>query len=316
MKPGMFGIFVGCVSLIAVSTGGARAGDCYFSAECDGQQVCVNAVCEDSGGALPACDVADESACSWDETCDEGYCKPAGVVCENPAGSCEVTSSSSECGCADGMGMGSSSGGAPGGGPPEKSGEELYGECVDMLESTCGTEAPKIEDYCTAQQQTWCEESIPKIEQMAGECGLDLDGDETVSSDSGVTTDAEPDDGGSGEEPPRPTPPPEELPLSELIGCCKMLEQDGSDEFVDCIDDLAADDCDGLEACLDLGVVVGGDGESYDEATADKDGTGSNRDDGEAADESAQSEDDGGCAMVPRKSAGLSVFGFVFHLMF
>lgn len=305
--------------------GWAQGANCYFSAECPGQQICVDTICVEPDEALSACVKGDDSECSWDETCDEGHCKPVAVMCENPAGSCEVTSSSSECGCADGLGMGQSSGssGGDGGGPPEKSGAELYVECVDLLERTCGTEAPNIEDYCTAEQQDWCETAIPKIEQMAKDCGIDFDGDETVSSETNESSvDPEPSDGDSdgagraGAIPPRPVPPPEDVPLPDLISCCRMLEQEGSDEVAACIDDLATDDCDGLEACMELGdAVIGGDGESYDEAAADKVGEGTNQNVGDGADPSVQGEDDGGCAMAPQKSPGVSVFGFISRLI-
>jgi hypothetical protein len=235
-------------------TGIATAQDCYRSAECDGQALCVEQACMTPMEILPACEAAEE--CGYNDVCDEGFCKPDGVGCESPAGSCHVDNGWFSCGCADGIGAMGMDEVPPG---EEKDDEALLTECVDSLAMTCGEDAPDIMDECTEAQYDACVAYYQKLNALREAC------DEEV----------------------------EEPSFAEMKFCCRDIEDDIA-ERAQCLQDLPLEACADLESCweetFDTHGIIGIDGGAGDTEVGAGDG---DTDDDNRADTGDGEEDTG-----------------------
>lgn len=239
------------------------------------------------------------SLAAAEEPCEE-------VMCDNPAGSCVVHQGSAECLCADGSGVGM--GWASDGGEPEVFTEEqMRAMCEKFLVDECGTEAPDINDYCSAEQLETCLAVMPTIMDQIDACGF---GDSVDSSDSG--------DAAPGDEPAEPPQPPASSPsLAEqfgaIAGCCEMLSDPDAaalfEQFLECAM-AAGQDCEALAACEELfeGTATGGEDLASDE----------NRDEQEkAVDGSAPADEpasSSGCSVAAVWAASPSLFSLMLSL--
>jgi hypothetical protein len=162
---------------------------------------------------LPGCTTDDN--CGYHEVCHDGFCKGEGVSCENDAGRCRTDNGWMSCGCADGIGMD-----GMGEVPPEemKSDEELFEECIDMLTSACGEEAPDITEECTESELATCEAYYAKLSEIGAACGEEV----------------------------------EEPSYAELRFCCRDVGR-GDTGSIECVMALPAGECTDLETCWDLG---------------------------------------------------------------
>ncbi|MCK9461229.1 MAG: hypothetical protein M0R80_16500 [Proteobacteria bacterium] len=217
----------------------SAAQECYRPAECEPVELCINTVCTASEDSLPPCDMA-EPECAVDppSVCDDGYCKVDAVYCQNPAGSCYMENAWSACSCGDGTGSYGS------GEPPDPllTDEELYAQCGEILVLDCGEDAPDLTDECTEEQLATCTAYYDKRNALLEACGNETD----------------------------------EPSFFAMAQCCDFLE-DGHEEFlaeIDCIMDLALEDCAEMyPACYPGGADGGVDDTGADsDADADLDG--------------------------------------------
>ena len=117
------------VSMMAGAESKASDAECYRSDECPGETVCVDSTCVAPEKSLESC--APKGICYGDAhaLCHDGFCKPGGVSCSNPAGSCSVDLDWGECFCWNGDGSGWMSNDNP----PYYSDEELLEQCRETL---------------------------------------------------------------------------------------------------------------------------------------------------------------------------------------
>ncbi len=243
-------VFATLVCILVLNTAArAEAQECFRSTECPGATICVNRACTTPDMVLEDCLNSDD--CDW-STCVHGYCKPSGVRCESTLGTCEMDSNLSSCECASGdsFGMASSS-------PVELIPDpELYAMCIETLTSECEPPPDPAED-CTEEELNTCMSLIPKMESINDNCFDDWDTEgavdtEMVDMPGDADTDetiAEHADGPviSALDPPSPY---------DLVDCCEELrwaaEAPETQAYIDCLLDLATDDCEGVLACEEI----------------------------------------------------------------
>ena len=158
----------GFASLLAITVFAANAHandvECYFSEECDDDLICFELACVAPDAPLASC--ADDSECAtfeeeeYIEVCDNGYCKPAAVLCGNEDGSCDSHAVYAYCDCENG----------PAVWPTELeaqplSGEALYAECREHLTEQCWSEIP-----CSDEQFAYCESGENKYSALNNNC--------------------------------------------------------------------------------------------------------------------------------------------------
>ncbi len=318
----------------------ALAAECYRSDECAGAAICVDLTCVEADQPLEAC-LGSEGCEDWGAVCHDGYCKPKGVSCSNPAGECTIGDGWGECSCGDGIGFGFSDAEPDPSDPnnePPPTDQELYEECVDHVVSGCGEEAPDISDYCNDQELAACTSLLEKMQELDENCDLGGGDPDEGGGTSGGST-GEETTGSDGSSDPLLPPPPEEGPsFFELRECCEELDEPEMTGFAECLGAIEADDCEGAENCSDEfgfgepgSAGSGGDDtygeDEHDEAKDDNSDDGQDGDnatgEGEGAEEAAGSASDEGdsmasnaagtgCSFVPQSSlSARSVFSLL-----
>jgi hypothetical protein len=146
----------------------ANAQECYLSTECEADLVCLDNGCVAPAESLASC--ADDSVCAWNEVCSTGFCKPAGVICENDWGSCHAGATFVECSCDSGMGFGTAmDSGGDGEEAPEVSPEALADECEAMLAEGCEA-PPDPAEHCSESDLQTCTDLTAKMEALDEAC--------------------------------------------------------------------------------------------------------------------------------------------------
>ncbi len=253
--------------------------DCMRSSECDGDKLCIDRVCVNPTEPMTACEEDDDCRNSIDGVCDEGVCKPSGILCANDYGRCEFLPYKMECRCegGSGIGMGVSvdvSGDGEMTDVPDD--ETLYSECVEMVESECEEVLPPdLDEMClTDADKEICTDMAAKSAVLAANCAASWDDDDNtttvsrptdnpVDTNDDISMDAEMDTEGADIDAEVSPPPSPEAPTIEeadpwFIGeCCEELSEAPA-KYVDiikalytCINLLADDDCDGAQACIE-----------------------------------------------------------------
>jgi len=190
---------IAVVSATVTTVAAAASAQCFRHEECPDDQLCLELDCATSEEPLQSCENADECTGGVHWLCDDGYCKKDGVYCQNPAGHCNNDNGWFTCGCEDGLGC-------DGSGPeldPPPTDEELYTECIDILVSSCGEEAPDIGDECTPEQLETCEDYFDWTDQLLLACDFE----------------------------------PEETTYFQLKQCCNFLEEEMEwfQDEIDCV---------------------------------------------------------------------------------
>jgi len=187
---------------------------CYRHEECPADQLCLEQTCSDPDEPLDTCGDADDCSGGSHWLCDDGYCKMDGVYCQNPAGHGYEENEWGHYSCEDGLACDWIAEE-----PPDvlADDEELYARCLENLVSSCGEEAPDINDECTPEQLAACEDYFDWIEQLQTACDQET----------------------------------EEVGFFQMASCCHDLE-DGDEWFqdaLDCVMGLALEDCADLPDC-------------------------------------------------------------------
>lgn len=274
-----------------VSANAMSQESCFRADDCDDDAICINLECVTPESPLSSC--ASDDECDWHETCQQGNCKLAGVICENEGGICSYESDSSWCECASGEEMGSGSVGDV----PIIPDRQLYEMCMEDLLMACDEEPMDPDDYCTEDEKALCTDLIVKYETLDENC--DEEGDETWPTigdtayegdiDTAVSVDLDTEgvsdgDGDIADEPPADTDGATESGEGsggapdvaamyepdpwEIVDCCDDIryaeEEAALHALFDCIIALEPDDCEGFQACeatFDDSDEVGGDDE-------------------------------------------------------
>jgi len=181
----------------SVALHASAAEECYRSTECEADLVCINLSC--AASEVPLAECAAEADCSYHEICDQGVCKPDGVMCANDYGQCVEASEWSTCECDSGMGMGGESG-CDGDGCqidviPD---DELYQMCDEEVDNLCEA-PPDINEVCTEEQIASCTEWLSMYERFEETCVgnivdipiEDTDVTDVSDSDGDMDTEAE-----------------------------------------------------------------------------------------------------------------------------
>lgn len=255
--------------------------DCFKSEECDGDAICINQECVSSDDALKNCE---GDTCS-EGVCDDGFCKPDTIICENDWGRCEFGQNGGDCSCADGSGIGmgwDSAGGIDGEEPDMLTDEELYEICISSL-NDCDP-PPDLDEVCANDEdEQLCTGYAAKLELLEANCEDYFEDDyegtsdtETTVSDNKTDTDVEMSsdvDGGvdsdvdidpdeetttnTGEDEDSLTAPnaPSLIDTWMIGDCCEELSDPDTEYSTEiralyiCLAALSDNDCEGAVAC-------------------------------------------------------------------
>ncbi|MBN2339889.1 MAG: hypothetical protein JXX29_12065 [Deltaproteobacteria bacterium] len=277
--------------------GSVMAQTCYFSTECDGNQICMDTQCQDSSEPQTVCDDAGDGAeCDYDEICDGGVCKPDGVACSSETGTAVISATMESVMCASGSGYGSSSASSSGE-VPEVSGDELYVQCVAAVSMECGDEVPVPSEECSAESLVTCTDWVLLLQEIETNCETYFQehGDDVSVQTGETSTDGVAD---TDMDAPELNGAPmvglaDEANVWMVVECCRDLDS-GDTEYVDelgnlfeCLSRIESTDCEGAMECEDTYFGGSDDGTvTLDEENSDSTGqaTDTTRADGDSTD--------------------------------
>lgn len=262
----------------------AEGESCVRDTDCEGAELCEGGVCAVSESPPASCDAGCEPLF---EVCDDGFCKPEGVVCENPAGRCWYEGTSAvdgvideghtECECADGSASGGTHGYNPDDPPAPPPDEEQLVLCEQTLTSICGTEAPTLPDSCQGDILTECEALVAIEDAARLDCGYDVP----------------------------------EVTIARVGECCDGYAEAGLSDYQTCMLEKTEPECADLDACIAEASETEGatDGEgAVDDGTTDP--TGADTDDAQEGEVEQDSDSASGCS-VGEGGRGWMLLGLV-----
>lgn len=128
--------------LTYVATLCTNASECYRSAECPEDKVCIDKQCQASGTPLEIC--PGNGGCAGnDVVCDDGFCKSDLIRCESDGRYCEESTAYGTCYCGDGVDIQIDREVDPLNLPSD---EQIYEFCLNDLTSLCAKNPDGEED--------------------------------------------------------------------------------------------------------------------------------------------------------------------------